>query len=113
MFPAMLSEGASAMLSNRPAQGLALLSAMAGAARDQAAERLAGAIRFAGCDEVQLNEGFDRTHVNLESWAVSADQQAVVIVVLATAAGAENGRALAASGRFTFTTLTHKRAQSV
>lgn len=97
------------MLSNRPEKGLDLLDAMVAAAAAQASSQLLGTIRFAKCDSVQLHEGYATPDVELESWSVFADRQAVVVSVFATAPRADGGRTTAASGRFTFTTLTHKR----
>jgi hypothetical protein len=96
------------MISNRPEKGLDLFGAMVSAAADRASAHLAGTIRFARCDQVQLNEGFASPDVDLETWSVSADHQAIVVSVFATARQ-DGGRTMAASGRFTFTTLTHKR----
>lgn len=97
------------MISNRPEKGLDLLSAMVSAAADRASAHLIGTIRFAKCDQVQLNEGFSAPDVDLETWSVSADHQAIVVSVFATAPRGDGCRTTAASGRFTFTTLTHKR----
>ncbi len=97
------------MISNRPEKGLDLLGAMVSAAADRASAHLPGTIRCARCEKVQLNEGFSTPDVDLETWSVSADHQAIVVSVFATAAQAGGGRTMAASGRFTFTTLTHKR----
>lgn len=97
------------MLSNRPEKGLDLLDAMVNAAAERASSHLLGTIRFAKCDSVQLNEGFSTPDVELETWSVSADHQAIVVSVFATAPRDDGGRTTAASGKFTFTTLTHKR----
>ncbi|MGE4429606.1 MAG: hypothetical protein AB7E05_02565 [Sphingobium sp.] len=97
------------MLSNQPDNGLALLDAMVNAAAHRAASHLRGFIRFAKCDAVQVHEGYAAPDVELETWSLSADHQAVVISVFATAPREDGGRTTAASGRFTFTTLTHKR----
>lgn len=97
------------MLSNRPEKGLDLLDAMVNAAADRASSHLIGTIRFAKCDSVQLNEGFSVPEVELETWSLFADRQAVVVLVYVTAPREDGGRTTAASGRFTFTTLTHKR----
>ncbi|MGE4321835.1 MAG: hypothetical protein AB7E60_02255 [Sphingobium sp.] len=97
------------MLSNRPEQGLDLLDAMVNAAADRAAAHLPGAIRFAKCDALRLNEGFSAPDVEFETWSLFADRQAIVILVCATGPDQGGGRATAAAGRFTFTTLTHKR----
>ena len=96
------------MISNRPEKGFDLFEAMVSAATDRASLHLVGTIRFAKCDAVQLNEGFSASDVDLETWSVSKDNQAIVVSVFA-AAPQDGGRAMAASGRFTFTTLTHKR----
>lgn len=96
------------MISNRPEKGLDLFGAMVSAAADRASSHLAGTIRFARCDQVQVNEGFASPDVDLETWSVSADHQAIIVSVFA-AARQDGGRTMAASGRFTFTTLTHKR----
>jgi hypothetical protein len=96
------------MISNRPEKGLDLLGAMVSAAAERASAHLPGTIRFARCEQVQLNEGFSTPDVDLETWSVSEDHQAIVVSVFATAPQ-DGGRAMAASGRFTFTTLTHKR----
>lgn len=95
------------MLSNRPENGLGLLDAMVSAAADRASARLAGTIRIAKCDSVRLNEGYSAPDVELETWFLFADHQAAVISVFATAPRDDGGRTTAASGRFTFTTLTH------
>lgn len=97
------------MRSNRPEKGLDLLDAMVTAAAVQASSQLIGTIRFARCESVQLGEGYATPDVELESWSVFADHQAVVVSVFATATREDGGRTTAASGRFTFTTLTHKR----
>ena len=97
------------MISNRPEKGLDLLGAMVSAAADRASAHLPGTVRFAKCEQVQLNEGFSTPEVDLETWSGSADHQAIVISVFAIAPQGDGGRAMAASGRFTFTTLTHKR----
>ena len=97
------------MISNRPEKGLDLLDAMVDAAARKASSHLAGTIRFAKCEAVQLNEGFSTPDVELETWPLFADHQAVVVSVFATAARDDGGRMTAATGRFTFTTLTHKR----
>ncbi|WP_019052808.1 hypothetical protein [Sphingobium xenophagum] len=96
------------MISNRPEKGLDLFGAMVSAAADRASSHLVGTIRFARCESVQLNEGFASPGVDLETWPVSADHQAIIVSVFATATQ-DGGRTIAASGRFTFTTLTHKR----
>lgn len=93
------------MLSNRPEQGLDLLDAMVNAAADRASSHLSGHIRCARCDSLQLNEGFSAADVCLDAWSVSADHQAIVVSVFATATRDDGGRLAAGSGRFTFTTL--------
>lgn len=97
------------MLSNRPEKGLDLLDAMVNAAAERASAYLLGTIRFARCDGVQLNEGYSTPDVEMEAWSVFADHQAIVVSVFATALRDDGGRTMAASGRFTFTTLAHKR----
>tara|TARA_B100000378_G_scaffold277853_1_gene279221 strand:+ start:2948 stop:3253 length:306 start_codon:yes stop_codon:yes gene_type:complete len=97
------------MLSNRLEKGLDLLDAMVNAAADRASSQLIGTIRFAKCDSLQLNEGFSTPDVELETWSLFADRQAVVVLVYCTAPREDGGRTTAASGKFTFTTLTHKR----
>lgn len=97
------------MIPNRPAGGLDLLDAMASAAAERASLHLDGAVRFARCDQVRLGAGFAVPDVDLETWPVSQDPQAIVVVVFATAPHADGSRTTAASGRFTFTTLTHQR----
>lgn len=97
------------MLSNRSEKGLDLLGAMVNAAADRASSHLQGAVRVAKCDAVQLNEGFSVPDIELEARPLFADRQAVVVSVFATAPREDGGRTTAASGRFTFTTLTHKR----
>lgn len=97
------------MLPNRPENGLDLLGAMVGAAADRAALHLAGPIRFARCDCVQVNRGFSSPDVDLETWPVAEDHRVIVVSVFATAAQDNGSRTMAASGRFTFTTLTHNR----
>ncbi|AXB80213.1 hypothetical protein [Novosphingobium sp. P6W] len=96
------------MISNRPEKGPDLFGAMVSAAADRASSHFVGTIRFAKCDAVHLNEGFSAPDVDLETWSVSEDHQAIVVSVFATAPQ-DGGRTMAASGRFTFTTLTHKR----
>ncbi len=97
------------MISNRPQKGLDLLGAMVDAAADRAALHLVAPIRFARCDSVQVNKGFASPDIDLETWPVAGDRQAIVISVFATAPQGGGGRTMAASGRFTFTTLTRKR----
>jgi len=97
------------MLSNRPEKGLDLLDAMVTAAADRASSHLPGAIRFAKCDGLQINEGFSAPDVEIEAWSLSADHQAIIVSVFATGAREDGGRTTAATGRFTFTTLTGKR----
>lgn len=97
------------MISNRPEKGLDLLGAMVSAAADRASAHLVGTIRCAGCERVQLNEGFSNPDVDLETWPVNADHQAITVSVLASAPQRGGGRIMAGSGRFIFTTLTHKR----
>lgn len=97
------------MLSNRPEKGLDLLNAMVTAAADRASSHLTGAVRFAKCDGVQINEGFAAPDVEIETWSVSADHQAIVISVFAVGARQDGGQTTAGTGRFTFTTLTGKR----
>lgn len=97
------------MISNRPEKGLDLLGAMASAAAERASVHLPGTIRLAKCEQVQLNDGFSAPDVDLETWSVSADDQAIIVSVFATAPQEGGGRTMAASGRFTFTTLTHNR----
>ncbi|MFT4054543.1 MAG: hypothetical protein QM681_08550 [Novosphingobium sp.] len=97
------------MISNRPEKGLDLLGAMVSAAAERASAHLPGTIRCARCEQVQLSEGFATPDVDLETWSISADHQAIVVSVFATAPQDGGGRTMAASGRFTFTTLTHKR----
>lgn len=82
---------------------------MVNAAADRASSHLAGTIRFARCDGLQVNEGFSAPDVEIETWSVSADHQAIVVSVFATGAREDGGRTTAACGRFTFTTLTGKR----
>ena len=96
------------MLSNAP-DGLDLLTAMAAAAAERASTQLVGAVRLARCESLELAEGFQAGDVDLESWAVDADRQAIVISVFATAPQAGGGRRMAGSGRFTFTTLISQR----
>ncbi|WP_311267692.1 hypothetical protein [Sphingobium sp. WCS2017Hpa-17] len=97
------------MIASRPEKGLDLLGLMVSAAAESASAHLPGMIRFAKCEQVRLNEGFATPDVDLETWSVSADHQAIVVSVFATAPQHGGGRTTAASGRFTFTTLTQKR----
>lgn len=97
------------MISNRPGRGLDLLGAMVSVATDRASGSLGDTIRIARCDAVQLKEGFAVPEVDLEAWSVSEDEQAIVVSVFATATDPGGGRTIAASGRFTFTTLTQER----
>ncbi|GEM_PF-1607819 len=97
------------MISNRPGRSLDLFGAMVSVATERASGSLGNPIRIAGCDAVQLKEGFSLPDVDLETWSVSEDEQAIVVSVFATASDAGGGRTIAASGRFTFTTLTQKR----
>jgi hypothetical protein len=97
------------MISNRPEKGLDLFDAMITAAATRASSHLLGTVRIAKCDQVQLNEGFSAPDVDLETWSVREDHQAIIVSVFATASRDDGGRTTAASGRFTFTTLTHKR----
>ena len=89
------------MLSNRPEKGLDLLDAMVTAAADRASSHLPGAIRFAKCDGLQINEGFSPPDVEIEAWSLSADQQAIIVSVFATGAREDGGRTTAATGRWT------------
>ncbi|MDK2762054.1 MAG: hypothetical protein KYX64_11960 [Sphingopyxis sp.] len=73
------------MLSNAPANGLELLSLMAAKAAERASVQLYGSIRLANCEALELAEGFRPEEVDLESWAVRADEQNAVIAVFATA----------------------------
>lgn len=97
------------MLSNRSEKGLDLLDAMAMAAADKASSHLPGVIRFAKCDDLQINEGFSIPDVEVETWSVFSDHQAIVVYVFVTGPREDGGRTTAASGKFTFTTLTGKR----
>lgn len=97
------------MLSNAPIKGLDLLAVMADTAALKAAAHLHGAIRLAKCDSFALDEGYLSQDVDLESWSVFADHQAIVVSVFAMAPKEDGGQRIAGSGRFTFTTLTHKR----
>lgn len=97
------------MLSNHPVKALDLLSLMVDKAAQKASAALLGTIRLAKCDSFTLDEGYLADDVDLESWSVFADRQAVVVAVFATAPREDGGTRIAGSGRFTFTTLTHKR----
>lgn len=97
------------MLSNAP-NGLDLLTAMATAAAERASAQLVGAVRLAKCESLELAQGFQPGDVDLESWTMDADRQAVVISVFATAPQEGGGRRMAGSGRFTFTTLISQRS---
>jgi hypothetical protein len=97
------------MLSNDPVKGLDLLARMADTASARAAAQLLGTIRLAKCESFELAEGYAADEVDFESWSVFADHQAIVVSVFATAPQDGGGRAMAGTGRFTFTTLTHKR----
>ncbi len=98
------------MLSKARPYGLDLLSLMTAMAAERAQSHLAGTIRLAKCDSFELAEGYGPEDVALESWTVHADRQAIVIAVYATAPQEDGGRNMAGAGRFTFTSLTHKRA---
>jgi hypothetical protein len=97
------------MLSNAPVKGLDLLALMADTAAQRAVAQLLGPIRLAKCESFELAEGFVPNDVDLESWTVAADRQAIVVSVFATAPQADGGVLVAGAGRFTFTTLTSKR----
>ncbi|MGN6358208.1 MAG: hypothetical protein ACTHLU_12120 [Novosphingobium sp.] len=98
------------MLSNQPVKGLDLLTRMTESASERAAAQLFGAIRLAKCDSLALDEGYLPGDVDIESWSVFADHQAVVVSVFAIAPRDDGaGTRIAGTGRFTFTTLTHKR----
>ena len=97
------------MLSNAPTNGLELLSLMAAKAAERASVELYGSIRLAKCEALELAEGFMGHEVDLESWAVRADEQNAVIAVFATAPQDDGGRRMAASGRFTFAALPGQR----
>lgn len=97
------------MLSNAPANGLELLSLMAAKAAERAATQLFGSIRLAKCEGLELAEGLLAEEIDLESWAVRADEQNAVIAVFATAPQEDGGRRMAASGRFTFAALPRQR----
>lgn len=98
------------MLSNQTVRGLDLLARMTESASERAAAQLLGTIRLAKCDSLALDEGYLPGDVDIESWSVFADHQAVVVSVFATAPHDDGaGTRIAATGRFTFTTLTHKR----
>lgn len=97
------------MLSNAPANGLELLSLMAAEAAERASAQLYGSIRLAKCEGLELAEGIQPEEVDLESWAVRADEQNAVIAVFATAPQEDGGRRMAASGRFTFAALPRQR----
>jgi len=97
------------MLSNLPERGLDLMDAMVAAAAERASSHFLEVIRFAKCDDVQVNEGFTTREVDIETWPLFADHQAIVVSVFATGANDDGSLATAASGRFTFTTLTGKR----
>jgi acyl-CoA hydrolase len=97
------------MLSNAPANGLELLSLMAAKAAECASAQLFGSIRLAKCDGLELAEGFMAEEVDLESWAVRANEQNAVIAVFATAPQDDGGRRMAASARFTFAALPRER----
>jgi hypothetical protein len=97
------------MLSNASANGLELLSLMAAKATQRATAQLHGSIRLAKCEALELAEGFQFEEIDLESWAVRADEKDAVIAVFATAPQKDGGRRLAGSGRFTFTALPRQR----
>jgi hypothetical protein len=97
------------MLAMTPQQGREIVNAMLDAAAQTAAARLTGSIRLAACEGVELHEGYNLVDVALECWPVTADHQAIVVAVFATALRPDGGQNMAASGRFTFTTLTNTR----
>ncbi len=86
------------------------MDAMVAAAAERASSHFLEVIRFAKCDDVQVNEGFATRDVDIETWPLFADHQAIVVSVFATGPNDDGSLATAASGRFTFTTLTGKRA---
>jgi hypothetical protein len=100
------------MLTNAPSNGIDLLALMAGAAAERASAQLAGDIRLARCEFFELAGGDFPTDVDVESWPVRADREAIVVSVFATAHRADGGRKPAGSGRFTFTTLAGSAAIS-
>lgn len=97
------------MLAIPPQQGRGIVNAMLDAAAQTAAAWLPGSIRLAACEGVELREGYTLGDVALECWPVIADHQAMVVAVFATAFRPDGGQNMAASGRFTFTTLTNTR----
>jgi hypothetical protein len=82
---------------------------MAAKAAERASAQLYGSIRLAKCEALELAEGFQPEEVDLESWAVRADEQNAVIAVFATAPQDDGGRRMAASGRFTFAALPREQ----
>lgn len=97
------------MLSNAPISGLDLMALMADTAAAWALARLPGGVRLSACESFRLAEGFAVDDVEVESWAVVEDRQAVTVSVFATAPQQGGGRRMAGSGRFTFTTLPSER----
>jgi hypothetical protein len=97
------------MLAVPPYPGRDIVDAMFDAAESAAAERLCLPIRFARCEGVEVREGYSLSDVAIECWSVRADHQAVVIAAFATALRPDGGQNMAASGRFTFTTLANTR----
>lgn len=85
------------------------MDAMVAAAAERASSHFLEVIRFARCEHVQVNEGFSTRDVDIETWPLFADHQAITVSVFATGAHHDGSPATAASGRFTFTTLTGKR----
>jgi hypothetical protein len=97
------------MLANVSPYGMDLLTLMATTAAQCSASQLIGRTRLAKCESFDLVEGYLPEDITLECWPVFADHQAVVVQVVATAPREDEMPLVAGRGRFTFTTLTHKR----
>lgn len=93
------------MIANASIDGLSLLTAMADSAAVQASAQIQGHIRLSHCTSFELAEGFGPGDVDLESWPVIANHDAVTISVFATSRDQNGARRMAGSGRFTFAIL--------
>ncbi|MFT3964527.1 MAG: hypothetical protein QM690_01425 [Sphingobium sp.] len=91
------------MLPNASIDGLDLFAAMADQAAARATGQLHGDIRLAKCTNFELTEGFGPEDVDLETWPVVVEREAVTISVFATSRRKDGARQMAGSGRFTFT----------
>lgn len=92
------------MLANARHDGIDLLMRMASAAASKVDACIAGPFQLSGCDAVEFRDGFAADELNLESWAIRADDGQVTVSVFAIAPRA-GGERMAGRGRFTFTII--------